>query len=175
MLSNWYAVHTISGHENKVSSILQRRAMVEGLWDLEIFEVLIPTEQSVQNREGKRRTIMRKVFPGYILVRMTLTEESQRLIKTTSGVTGFVSSGNRPVPMTDGEIRGIQQRLDESMDKPKVVWSRGDLVRVAEGPFMDFTGKIEEVIPEREKVKVLITIFGRDTPVELDFQHVEKA
>jgi transcriptional antiterminator NusG len=149
--------------------------MVEGLWDSEIYEVLIPTEQSVQNRDGKRRVVMRKVFPGYILVRMTLTEDSQRLIKTTSGVTGFVSSGNRPVPMTDAEIRGIQQRLDENLEKPRVIWHRGDLVRVAEGPFLDFTGKIEEVFPDREKVKVLITIFGRDTPVELDFQHVEKA
>lgn len=175
MLSNWYAVHTISGHENKVAQILQRRAMVEGLWDREIFEVLIPTEQSMQSRGEKRRLVERKVFPGYILVRMTLTEDSQRLVKTTSGVTGFVSSGNRPVPMEDSEIKNIMYRLNESREKPKVAWHRGDTVRVAEGPFMDFTGKIEDVDADKEKVKVLITIFGRDTPVELDFQHVEKA
>jgi transcriptional antiterminator NusG len=175
MLSNWYAVHTISGHENKVASILKRRAIVEGLWDREILEILIPTEQAVQAREGKKRVVERKVFPGYILVRMILTEESQRLVKTTSGVTGFVSSGNRPVPMDDSEIKNILRRLDESREKPKAVWHKGDTVRVAEGPFMDFTGKIEDVIPEKEKVKVLITIFGRDTPVELEFQQVEKA
>lgn len=175
MLSSWYAVHTIAGHENKVSQILKRRALVEGLWDREIFEILIPTEQAMQTRGEKRRVVERKVFPGYILVRMTLTSESQQLVKTTSGVTGFVSSGNRPVPMDDSEIQNIMHRLDESREKPKVAWHRGDTVRVAEGPFMDFTGKIEEVFPDREKVKVLITIFGRDTPVELDFQHVEKA
>jgi len=106
---------------------------------------------------------------------MSMTEDSQRLVKTTSGVTGFVSSGNKPVPMADSEIRNIMQRLEDSKEKPKVVWHRGDTVRVAEGPFMDFTGKIEEVDADKEKVKVLITIFGRDTPVELEFQHVEKA
>jgi transcriptional antiterminator NusG len=174
MLTNWYAVHTISGHENKVASILKRRAIVEGLWDREILDILIPTEQSVQNREGKKRLVERKVFPGYILVRMTLTEDSMRLVKTTSGVTGFVSSGNKPVPINDSEVQGIQKRLEESREKPKVVWTAGDTVRVADGPFMDFTGRIEEVFADREKVKVLITIFGRDTPVELDFQHVEK-
>ncbi|MDQ2986260.1 MAG: transcription termination/antitermination protein NusG [Armatimonadota bacterium] len=175
MLSNWYAVHTISGHENKVASILRRRAVVEGYWDRELLDILIPTEQAVQNRDGKKRVVERKVLPGYLLVRMILTEDSMRLVKTTSGVTGFVSSGSKPVPISDSEVQGIKKRLEESREKPKVAWTAGDTIRVAEGPFMDFTGRIEEVFADREKVKVLITIFGRDTPVELDFTHVEKA
>lgn len=174
MPKSWYAVHTISGHENKVRDVLTRRAQVEGLWDYDIFEILIPTERELQTRNNKRYEIDKKVFPGYILINMSLTDEAYKLVKSTSGVTGFVQSGNKPVPMEDYEVRRIQVNLEASKESPKVSWTRGDTIRVVEGPFSDFTGKIEEVIADKEKLKVLINIFGRDTPVELDFNQVEK-
>jgi transcriptional antiterminator NusG len=170
----WYAVHTIAGHENKVKDVLTRRAIVEGVWDLDIFQVLIPTEQELQTRNGKRYLRDKKVFPGYILVQMSLTDEMYKLVKSTSGVTGFVQSGNKPVPLEEYEVRRIMTNLEASKEAPKVSWQKGDAIRVVEGPFSDFSGKIEEVSPEKEKLKVLINIFGRDTPVELDFSQVEK-
>jgi len=174
MPKSWYAVHTIAGHENKVKDVLTRRAQVEGLWDLDIFEVLIPTEREMQTRNGKRYEMDRKVFPGYILLQMSLTDETFKLVKSTSGVTGFVQSGNKPVPLEEYEVRRIMTNLEASKETPKVSWNKGDAIRVVEGPFSDFTGKIEEVNADREKLKVLINIFGRDTPVELDFNQVEK-
>ena len=174
MPKSWYAVHTISGHENKVRDVLTRRAQVEGLWDYDIYDILIPTERELQTRNNKRYEIDKKVFPGYILVQMTLTDEAYKLVKSTSGVTGFVQSGNKPVPMEDYEVRRIQQNLAASQEAPKVNWNKNETIRVVEGPFSDFTGKIEEVTPEKETLKVLINIFGRDTPVELNFNQVEK-
>jgi transcriptional antiterminator NusG len=170
----WYAVHTIAGHENKVKDVLTRRAIVEGVWDLDIFQILIPTEQELQTRNGKRYLRDKKVFPGYILVQMSLTDDTYKLVKSTSGVTGFVQSGNKPVPLEEYEVRRIMTNLEASKEAPKVSWNKGDAIRVVEGPFSDFSGKIEEVSPEKEKLKVLINIFGRDTPVELDFSQVEK-
>lgn len=170
----WYAVHTIAGHENKVRDVLTRRAQVEGLWNLDLFEILIPTEQEMQTRSGKKHFIDKKVFPGYILVQMHLSDESFKLVKSTSGVTGFVQSGNKPVPLEQYEVDRIMRNLEASKEAPKVSWSKNDNIRVVEGPFGEFTGKIEEVNPEKEKLKVLINIFGRDTPVELDFSQVEK-
>jgi len=167
-------VHTIAGHENKVKDVLTRRAQVEGLWNLDIFEILIPTEREMTTRNGKRYEMDRKVFPGYILVQMALTDESFKLVKSTSGVTGFVQSGNKPVPLEEYEVKRILSNLETSKETPKVSWSKGDAIRVIEGPFSDFSGKIEEVNSEKEKLKVLINIFGRDTPVELDFSQVEK-
>lgn len=170
----WYAVHTIAGHENKVRDVLTRRSQVEGVWNLDIFEILIPTEREMATRNGKRYEIDRKVFPGYILVQMNLTEEMYKLVKSTSGVTGFVQSGNKPVPLEQYEVDRIMRNLEASQEAPKVAWQKNDAIRVVEGPFADFAGKIEEVNAEKEKLKVLINIFGRDTPVELDFNQVEK-
>jgi transcriptional antiterminator NusG len=170
----WYAVHTIAGHENKVRDVLTRRAQVEGLWNLDIYEILIPTEQEMQTRGGKKHLRDKKVFPGYILVQMHLSDDSYKLVKSTSGVTGFVQSGNKPVPLEQYEVDRIMKNLEASKETPKVSWSKNDNIRVVEGPFSDFTGKIEEVNAEKEKLKVLINIFGRDTPVELDFSQVEK-
>jgi len=170
----WYAVHTIAGHENKVKDVLTRRAQVEGFWDRDIYEILIPTEREMTTRNGKRYEMDRKVFPGYILVQMAMTDESYKLVKSTSGVTGFVQSGNKPVPLEDYEVKRILVNLESSKEAPKVNWNKGDAIRVVEGPFNDFSGKIEEVNADREKLKVLINIFGRDTPVELDFNQVEK-
>jgi len=174
MPKSWYAVHTIAGHENKVKDVLTRRAQVEGYWDTDIYQVLIPTEQELTTRSGKRVVVDKKVFPGYILVQMTLTDDTYKLVKSTSGVTGFVQSGNKPVPLEEYEVKRIMQNLETSQTAPKVAWSKGDAIRVIEGPFSDFSGKIEEVNTEKEKLKVLISIFGRDTPVELEFSQVEK-
>jgi transcriptional antiterminator NusG len=174
MPKSWYAVHTIAGHENKVRDVLTRRAQVEGLWDYDIYEILIPTEKELHTRNGKRVEKDRKVFPGYILVNMMLSDEAFKLVKSTSGVTGFVQSGNKPIPLEEYEVRRIMSNLEASQEAPKVAWNKGENVRVIEGPFSDFTGKIEEVVPDKEKLKVLINIFGRDTSVEMDFNQVEK-
>lgn len=174
MPKSWYAVHTIAGHENKVRDVLTRRAQVEGLWDYDLFEILIPTEKELHTRNGKRVEKDKKVFPGYILVNMVMSDDAFKLVKSTSGVTGFVQSGNKPIPLEDYEVRRIMTNLEASQEAPKVAWNKGENIRVVEGPFSDFTGKIEEVSTEKEKLKVLINIFGRDTPVELDFNQVEK-
>ncbi|ARU40734.1 transcription termination/antitermination factor NusG [bacterium] len=174
MARSWYAVHTISGHEKKVSELLRRRADMMNLWNVDVFEIMIPTEKELVNRNGKRAERDRKVFPGYILVNMYLTDDSFKLVKGTSGVTGFVSSGSKPVPMEDYEVRRILTNLEQSQEVPKIAFNKTDIVRVVEGPFADYTGRIEEVNPDREKVKVMISIFGRDTAVELDFAHVQK-
>jgi transcription termination/antitermination protein NusG len=174
MPKSWFAVHTIAGHENKVKDVLTRRAQVEGYWSRDIYEILIPTEKELQTRGGKRYEMDRKVFPGYILIQMDMTDDTYKLVKSTSGVTGFVQSGNKPVPLEEYEVRRIMTNLEQSKEAPKVSWSVGDAVRVVEGPFSDFTGKIEEVNSDKEKLKVLINIFGRDTPVELEFTQVEK-
>ncbi|HMS54521.1 MAG TPA: transcription termination/antitermination protein NusG [Fimbriimonadaceae bacterium] len=170
----WYAVHTIAGHENKVKDVLTRRAQVEKVWNLDIFDILIPMEQELTTRAGKRVLVDKKVFPGYILIKMDLTDDTYKLVKSTSGVTGFVQSGNKPVPLEQYEVDRIMRNLETSKEVPKVSWQKGDAIRVIEGPFSDFAGKIEEVNSEKEKLKVLINIFGRDTPVELDFTSVEK-
>lgn len=174
MPKSWFAVHTIAGHENKVRDVLTRRAQVEGYWGVDIYQVLIPTEQELQTRAGRRVIVDKKVFPGYILVQMSMTDDTYKLVKSTSGVTGFVQSGNKPVPLEEYEVRRIMTNLEHSKEAPKVSWQKNDAIRVVEGPFSDFTGKIEEVNSEKEKLKVLINIFGRDTPVELDFTQVEK-
>lgn len=174
MPKTWYAVHTIAGHENRVKDVLTRRAQVEGLWGRDIFQVLIPTERELATRGGKRVEVDRKVFPGYILVQMSLTDDTLKLVRSTSGVTGFVQSGNKPVPLEEYEVNRILKNLETSKEAPKVTWSKGDAIRVVEGPFSDFTGRIEEVNADKEKLKVLINIFGRDTPVELDYSQVEK-
>jgi transcriptional antiterminator NusG len=147
---------------------------VEGYWGLDIYEILIPTEKELQTRNGKRYEMDRKVFPGYILVQMQMTDDTYKLVKSTSGVTGFVQSGNKPVPLEEYEVRRIMTNLEASKEAPKVSWQKGDAIRVVEGPFSDFSGKIEEVNADKETLKVLINIFGRDTPVELAFTQVEK-
>lgn len=175
MAKAWYAVHTIAGHENKVRDMLTRRAEVEGLWNLDLYEILIPTQQELSTRSGKRVIVKKKVFPGYILVQMTMTDEVFKLIKSTSGVTGFVQSGNKPVPLEDYEVKRILTNLEANEAAPKVAFVKGDGIRVIEGPFMDYQGQIDEVNVNSEKLKVMINIFGRDTPVELEFTQVEKA
>lgn len=169
----WYAVHTYSGHENKVKTNIERRAESMNLKD-KVFRILVPTEAELRTRAGKRQEVQRKVFPGYVLIEMVLDETTWYLVKSTTGVTGFVSSGNKPVPLQDKEIQAILDAIEAPDRRPKVKWSKDEVVRVVAGPFADFTGKIEEVNVQKEKLRVLISIFGRDTPVELDFGQVER-
>ena len=171
---HWYAVHTYSGHENKVMTNILRQAEARSLRS-KIYDIRIPTEVEVRTRAGKRTEVKRKVFPGYVLIDMVLDEDTWYLVKSTTGVTGFVSSGNRPVPLQEREVQAILQTEAGAVQRPRVQWSKDDVIRVITGPFADFTGKIEDVNIDKEKLRVFISIFGRETPVELDFTQVEKA
>jgi transcriptional antiterminator NusG len=169
----WYAVHTYSGHENKVKTNIERRAESLGLKE-KISRILVPVEEETRTRAGRRTTIKRKVFPGYLLIEMELDDTTWYLVKNTIGVTGFVSSGNKPVPLQEDEVTNILESLGDGTRKAKPTWTKGDVVRVTADPFTDFTGTIEEVNSDKQKIKVLISIFGRDTPVELDFNQIER-
>jgi transcriptional antiterminator NusG len=173
MQRHWYAVHTYSGHENKVMTNILRRAESMNLQE-KVFRILVPTESETRTRGTKKTEVKRKVFPGYVLIDMVLDDSTWYLIKSTTGVTGFVSSGNKPVPLQQREVDVILDALEGNAPVPVIKFEKGEVVRVVAGPFTEFTGKIEEVNADKEKLKVLISIFGRDTPVELDFEQVEK-
>ena len=173
MQRHWYAVHTYSGHENKVMTNILRRAESMNLRE-KIFRILVPTELETRTRAGKKTEVKRKVFPGYVLIEMVLDDATWYLVKSTTGVTGFVSSGNKPVPLLEREVRDILESLETVAPVPVIRFDKGDFVRVTSGPFTEFTGKIEDVNADKEKLRVLISIFGRETPVELDFTQVEK-
>lgn len=170
----WYVVHTYSGYENKVKANLERR--IESLNMTEkIFKVLVPTEEEVEFKDGKRKSIQRKIYPGYVLVQMIMTDDSWYVVRNTSGVTGFVGPGVKPIPLPDDEIKVILRRMGmEAPLKVSIDLGIGQTVRVIHGPFKDFHGVIEEVDADREKMRVLISFLGRETPVELDFSQVEK-
>jgi transcriptional antiterminator NusG len=174
MQKHWYAVHTYSGHENKVMTNILRQADARSLRN-KIFDIKVPMESEVRTRDGKRQEVKRKVFPGYVLVEMILDEETWHLVRSTTGVTGFVSSGNKPVPLKDSEMQEILHSGEEGQQKPRVMWEKTQVIRVVSGPFSGLVGKIEDVNADKEKLRVLISIFGRETPVELDFTQVEKA
>lgn len=173
--TNWYVVHTQTGVEAKVKANLESRADLAGLKHL-IHQVLIPTEKVSEVKEGKKRITERKFFPGYILVEMELTDDSWYLVKNTPGISGFVGSGRNPIPLSEGDINQIlhQQEEKTSKPKPKVEFTVGENVRVKEGAFTNFNGTIEEINPDRGKLKVMVAIFGRSTPVELEYWQVEK-
>jgi transcription termination/antitermination protein NusG len=175
MQRHWYAVHTYSGHENKVKLTIEKRAETMGLKS-KVYRILVPTDSEMRNRNGKKTEYKRKIFPGYVLIDMILDDETWYLIKSTTGVTGFVSSGNKPVPLKDSDVKDILDALDPSNAgaRPRKIWEKGQVIRVNSGPFADFTGKIEEVNDQKEKLRVMISLFGRDTPMELDFNQVEK-
>lgn len=173
MQKHWYAVHTYAGHENKVKTAIERRAEAMGLRD-RVFRILVPTEQEMRTRQGKRVTVNRKIFPGYILIEMVLDEQTWYLVKSTAGVTGFVTSGDKPVPLQEKEVEAILATVEGTQKKPRVAWQAGEQIRVVSGPFTDFHGTIQEVLADKEKVRVLISLFGRDTPVEFDFEQIEK-
>ena len=171
----WYIVHTYSGFEKKVSESLQQRVQAYGLQD-EIGEVLIPTEDVVEMRAGKKTVTSKRFFPGYILVEMIMSDNAWHVVKNTPKVTGFVGAGSKPIPLTRGEVDQILNQVTEAAEKPKPKYSfdRGDQVRINEGPFTSFNGVVDDVNIDRNTLKVMVTIFGRATPVELDFLQVEK-
>lgn len=173
MAKHWYAVHTYSGHENKVMTNIMRQADARNLRE-KIFDIKVPMETEIRTRSGKRQSFKRKVFPGYVLIQMVLDEETWHLVRSTTGVTGFVSSGNKPVPLQEKEVHAILQTEEGVAPRKQVQWSKADSVRVVSGPFSGLSGKIEDVNIDKEKLRVLISIFGRETPVELDFTQVEK-
>jgi len=172
MALKWYGVHTYSGFENKVKLSLIERVKNQGLEEL-FGEVLIPSETVMELKKGERKTTSRKFFPGYILVNMELNDETWHVVKETSKVTGFVG-GNTPAPITDEEISKITKRVEEGAEKPrpKIQFDVGETVRVIDGPFLNFAGVVEDVKPEKAKLRVMVSIFGRATPVELEFMQV---
>jgi transcriptional antiterminator NusG len=170
----WYVVHCYSGYENKVRHNLEQRIETMNMKD-KIFDVVVPTQEEIEVKDGKRRTVERHVFPGYILVNMILTEESWYVVRNTPGVTGFVGMGTSPTPLRPEEVAQILKRMEAEATHVKVTFRIGERVRIVDGPFNDFRGLVDEIDMERTKVRVLVNFFGRETPVELDFLQVEKA
>ena len=174
-MKKWYVVHTQTGSEDKVKKSLEGRIATSGLKDF-MGQILIPTEQVSEVRSGKKKISQRKFFPGYLLVEMELNENTWLLVRTTPGATGFIGMGKQPSSLTADEVDNIMKRTVETKAKPspKVHFEKGEAVRIIEGPFLNFNGSIEEVNPEKQKIKVSVSIFGRSTPVELEFWQVEK-
>ncbi len=170
----WYVIHCYSGYENKVRHNLEQRIDTMGMKD-KIFDVVIPTQEEIEVKDGKRRTVERHVFPGYVLVNMILTEESWYVVRNTPGVTGFVGMGNTPTALRPEEVAQILKRMEAEAPHIKVTFKIGERVRIVDGPFNDFRGTVAEIDMERSKVRVMVNFFGRETPVELDFLQVEKA
>ena len=176
MSKRWYVVHAYSGYEKKVATALQERIQLHDMQD-SFGEVLVPTEEVVEMRAGQKRKSERKFFPGYVLVQMDLTDDTWHLVKETPRVMGFIGGkADRPAPITDKEAELILQRIDDSVEapKPKTIFEPGEMVRVIDGPFNDFNGVVEEVNYEKSRLQVAVLIFGRSTPVELEFSQVEK-
>lgn len=170
----WFVIHCYSGYENKVRYNLEQRIETMGMKD-RIFDVVIPTQEEIEVRDGKRRTVERHVFPGYVLVNMILSEESWYVVRNTPGVTGFVGMGNEPTALRPEEVQQILRRMEAEAPLVKVSFKVGERVRIVDGPFNDFRGIVAEIDMERTKVRVMVNFFGRETPVELDFLQVEKA
>lgn len=170
----WYVIHCYSGYENKVRYNLEQRIDTMGMKD-KIFDVVIPTQEEIEVKDGKRRTVERHVFPGYVLVNMILTEESWYVVRNTPGVTGFVGMGNNPTALRPDEVSQILRRMEAEAPHVKVTFKVGERVRIIDGPFNDFRGTVAEIDMERTKVRVMVNFFGRETPVELDFLQVEKS
>lgn len=170
----WYVIHTYSGYENKVSANLERKVHSLGM-ENEIFRIVIPMENEVEIKDGKKRSVQRKVFPGYVLVEMIVNDRSWYAVRNTPGVTGFVGSGSKPIPLTEDEVRQIVRSMGVEESRPKIDFQLHQLVRLKSGPFADCLGKVSEINEERGKLKVLVDMFGRETPVEIDFTQVEEA
>lgn len=173
MKGKWYIVHTYSGHENKVAKTLMQRVQSMG-YDDRIYDAIVPTRETIRIRAGKKEKIKEKIFPGYILVNMDLTDESWILVRTTPGVTSFVGAENKPTPIRDDEVAAIIEFVDRKEPVYKAQFSIGEAVKINDGPFSDFLGTVESIDQEKGKIKVLVSIFGRETPVELDFLQVTK-
>lgn len=173
MEKNWYVIHTYSGYENKVKANLERRVESMAMED-KIFRILVPTEEEFEVRDGKRKVTKKKVFPGYVLVEMILTDDSWYVVRNTPGVTGFVGSGTKPIPLQEKEIKMILHQMGFEEPKVKMDFEVGETIKVIRGPFENFSGVIEDISPEKGKIKVMVSMFGRETPVELDYHQVEK-
>jgi transcriptional antiterminator NusG len=169
----WYVIHCYSGYENKVRHAIEQRIETMGMED-KIFDVIVPTEEEIEIKDGKRRTVERRVFPGYVLVQMLMDEDSWYVVRNTPGVTGFVGMGNKPTPLTEPEVSQIMRRMEADAPVVKVSFKPGQKVRIIDGPFNDIVGIVDEIDMERAKVRVMVSFFGRETPVELDFLQVEK-
>lgn len=170
----WYVIHTYSGYENKVKANLERKVHSLNMDD-KVFDIVIPTEKEVDTSTGKKRIVERKTFPGYVLLEMIVTDETWYAVRNTPGVTGFVGSGTKPIPLTDEEAHQIMRSQGMEKSRPKIDFQLQQLVRIKAGSFMDQIGKIAEINEEKGKLKVLLDMFGRQTPVEVDFKQVEEA
>ncbi len=170
---DWFVVHTYSGYEERVRKNLEQRIKSmdsEG----DISKVVIPTEDEIEVKNGQRRTVTKKILPGYILVQMNLNDVSWAIVRNTPGVTGFVASGNKPIPLEEDEVKQIMKQMEAEAPRVKVGFRQGQSIKVIDGPFIDFIGTIDEIDSNKGKVKVLLSLFGRETPVELDFLQVDK-
>jgi len=170
---HWHVIHTYSGYEERVRKNLEQRVKLMDSAE-EIGQVIVPTEEEVEVRSGQKRTVTKKILPGYVLIQMKMSDNSWNIVRNTPGVTGFVGSGSKPVPLREEEVSQILKQMSAEAPKIKVGFKPGQSVRVTDGPFTDFVGVVDEISPGKGKVKVLLSLFGRDTPVELDFLQVEK-
>ncbi|ABO48751.1 transcription antitermination protein nusG [Desulforamulus reducens MI-1] len=173
MSKQWYVVHTYSGYENKVKANLERRIESMNMED-KIFRILVPMEDEVEIKNGKKKVSKKKVFPGYVLVEMIMTDDSWYVVRNTPGVTGFVGTGSKPIPLDEEEAKTIIKQMGIEEPKAKIDVVLGENVKVTDGPFENFVGVIEEIYPDKGKVKVMVSMFGRETPIELDFTQIEK-
>jgi len=171
--AKWFIIHTYSGHENKVAKTLKQRVQSLG-FENKIFDIIVPTRSTIKVTGGKKETVDEKIFPGYVLVRMVLDDESWLLVRTTQGVTAFIGAGGKPTPISDKEVEAIQKFMKTEEPLYKTAFIVGEAVKIVDGPFTDFLGAIDEIDETKGKVKVLVSIFGRETPVELDFLQVSK-
>ena len=169
----WYVIHTYSGHEERVKKNLEQRIKFMDT-GTDIAQVVIPTEEEIEVKAGRRRTVTRKILPGYVLVNMKMDEETWNVVRNTPGVTGFVGSGTAPTPLAEKEVSEILKQMSAEAPKVKVGFRKGQSVRVTDGPFIDFVGVVDEINTEKGKVKVLLSLFGQETPVELDFLQIDK-
>ncbi|MBI4098358.1 MAG: transcription termination/antitermination factor NusG [Candidatus Levybacteria bacterium] len=171
--AKWYIVHTYSGHENKVTKSIKQRVASLG-FENRIFDIIVPTRNTIKVSQGKKETVKEKIFPGYVLVKMILDDESWLLVRTTQGVTAFIGAGNKPTPISEKEVEAIQKFMNAEEPLYKTAYTIGEAVKIVDGPFSDFLGTIDDIDEARGKLKVLVSIFGRETPVELDFLQVNK-
>ncbi|BCV23158.1 transcription termination/antitermination protein NusG [Moorella sp. Hama-1] len=169
----WFVIHTYSGYENKVKANLEKRVESMNMGD-KIFRIVVPMEDEVQIKDGKRKIVKRKVYPGYVMVEMVLTDASWYVVRNTPGVTGFVGTGNKPIPLQENEVEQILQQMGVEEPRPRIDVAVGENIRVTSGPFENFIGSIEEILPDKGKLRVLVSMFGRETPIELDFNQIEK-